>query len=197
MIGLAFAGGLDQLVGEFHILMAAARIDVRMFEEHGGGQHHIGHGRRVSHELLMHDGEEILAGEALSHQRLIGRDRHGIGVLDEHGHDRPAAFKSGAIPREDRADARLIEHAGGGVDEFAPFQRGLLPVIDRRVVMKGAAAFIFPGARDGCDAEGRMHVHRAIALAREAIAEPEEGALSFANELREGLDLSDAETRNR
>ena len=59
--------------------------------------------------------------------------------------------------------------------------------------MEGAAAFVRPGAGDGRDAERRVHVGRAVALAREAIAEAEEGALVAPDQRGEFLDRCDGE----
>ena len=56
-----FAGRLDQLRADGEILVAAGAIEVVVFEEGGGGQHHVGHLRGVGHELLVHRHEEILA----------------------------------------------------------------------------------------------------------------------------------------
>ena len=54
--------------------------------------------------------------------------------------------------------------------------------------MEGAAAFELPGAGDRGDAARRVHVKRAVARAREAVAEPEKSALVVADQPREGLD---------
>ncbi len=62
---------------------------------------------------------------------------------------------------------------------------------DRAVVVKGAAAFVAPGAGDGGDAACRMHVDRAVARAREAVAEAVERARPFAGKAGEGFDRLD------
>ncbi len=45
--------------------MAAAGVIIIVFDEHGGGQDDIGHLGGFGHELLVDDGEEVLALEAL------------------------------------------------------------------------------------------------------------------------------------
>ena len=55
--------------------------------------------------------------------------------------------------------------------------------------MEGTAALVPPGAGDGGDRGGRVHVHGAVALARESVAETEIGPLRFADEAGKGLDL--------
>ena len=61
--------------------------------------------------------------------------------------------------------------------------------------MEGAAALILPAAGDGGDAGRRMHVDRAVALARKAVAEAEIGLLRRADQTGEGLDLGDRQAR--
>ena len=91
VVGAAFAGRLDQLRPEQDVLVAAALVDVVVLEEHGRRQHDVGHLRRLGHELLVHADEQILAREAALDPFLVGRDRHRIGVLDEHRRDRRSA----------------------------------------------------------------------------------------------------------
>jgi hypothetical protein len=69
-----------------------------MLHEHGGRKHDVGHRSRFGHELLMHRHEQVFAGKALSHQRLFGRHRHRVGVLDQHRLDRRSALQASASP---------------------------------------------------------------------------------------------------
>ena len=78
VIGPALSRRVDELAGEFQILMAAARIDVVMFEEHRGGQHDIGHRGGLGHEMLVHDREQILAREASRHSSCSGATLIGL-----------------------------------------------------------------------------------------------------------------------
>jgi hypothetical protein len=57
--------------------------------------------------------------------------------------------------------------------------------------MQRAAALVRPGAGDRGNAERGVHVGRAVALAREAVAEAEERALMSPDQRRERLDLLD------
>ena len=59
----------------------------------------------------MHRDEQVLARKALAHQRLLRRDRHRVGVLDQHRLDRAAALQRLGIAGQDAADLRLVEHA--------------------------------------------------------------------------------------
>ena len=43
MVGAAFARRLDQLRPQQDVLVPAALVDVVVLEEHGRGQHHVGH----------------------------------------------------------------------------------------------------------------------------------------------------------
>ena len=154
------------------------------------GKHDVGHQRRLGHELLVHGDEEILAGKAAAHQVLLRRHRHRIGVLDQHGLDRAAAMQRLGIAGQDagrswtgRATRVLRSSCVMALDD------GLVEVPERVVVEEGAAAFILPGAGHGRDAEGRMHLRRAVAAAGEAVAEPEEGALGRSDRAGKSLDL--------
>jgi hypothetical protein len=62
---------------------------------------------------------------------------------------------------------------------------------DGAVVVEGAAALVRPGARDGRDAQRRVHIVCAVARTREAVAEPEIAAWRRADHARERLDRVD------
>ena len=79
----ALARRLDQLGAVEHAGVAATAVVVVVLEEHGGGQHDVGHFRRVGQELLMNDCEQILASETGPRQALLGGNINGVGVLDE------------------------------------------------------------------------------------------------------------------
>ena len=80
-----------------------------------------------------HD-EQILAGKALLDHLLLGRDRHRIGVLDEHRrHRRRRLSTPRASPVRMRADPRLVEHArDADRSRRAPSIRVLLNYRSRR-----------------------------------------------------------------
>ena len=63
-----------------------------------------------------------------------------------------------------RKAVRLLQRAHVHVAQLVRFMEGLAPIIDRAVVVKGAAALILPGARHSRDAGGRVHIDRAVAL---------------------------------
>ena len=65
------------------------------------------------------------------------------------------------------------------------------------LMWKRAAALVLPGAGDRRDAACRVHVGRAVARAREAVAEAEEGALVVADEPGEFLDGLDRRAGDR
>ena len=57
---------LDHLGAKQDVLMAAAAIEIVMFEKHRGGQDDVGELGRVGHELLVHGDEKIIAQETLA-----------------------------------------------------------------------------------------------------------------------------------
>ena len=91
VIRATFARRCDDARPEVDVLLAAALIEIIVFEEHGGRQHDIGDACSLGHELFMHADEQILAGKAAMHGIQIRCDRHWIGVLDQHGRNRRAA----------------------------------------------------------------------------------------------------------
>ena len=157
------------------------------------GSHHVGHARGRGHELLVHAGEQVLAGEACLHLALLGRHLHGIGVLDEQRRDRRAVLDVLGIAGQHRADAGLVEHAHLGIGDVEPFDQRLVPVEDGAVVVEAAAALVQPSAGNRRNAQRRVHVVGAVARAGEAVAETEIGLGCGADHLGEGLDLGDAQ----
>ena len=121
-----------------------------------------------------HD-EQVLAGKALLHQSLLGSDGSGICVLDQHRLDGRAALQRDGVAGQDRARCGdWSSRRTSRVDDVEAFDQALAPMVDRAVVVERAAALVLPGARDGGDAGRRVHVGRAVALARKAVAEPED-----------------------
>ena len=197
VVGAAALRRLDRLAAELQILMAAAGVDVVVLEEHRRRQHDIGMARGVGEELLVDAGEQVLARKAAPHLLLIGRDDHRVGVLDQHRLDRAAALQRLGLAGEDRADPRLIEPADARIARVEPLDQGLVELVDAAVGMQRAAALVRPGSRDGGNAHRGVHVRGAVALAREAVAEPEERALVAADQRRESFDVLDGEPRDR
>ena len=76
-----------------------------------------------------------------------------------------------------------------------PLGHGLVPVIDRAVVVEGAAAFQRQEPRHRRDAARGVHVGRAVARARETVAEAEIGALALGDQRGECLDGLDRSSR--
>ena len=99
-----------------------------------------------------------------------------------------AAAQRVAVAGENRADARLVEHADCRIAHVVAFDHGLVEMKDAAIVVEGAAALVTPGAGDRGDAACGVHVHRAVARAGEAVAEAEIGALPLADQPGEGLD---------
>ena len=145
----------------------------------------------------MHADEQVLARKAAPHLLLIGRDHHRIGVLDQHRLDRAAALQRLGLAGQHGADARLIEPPHASIARVEPLDQRPVELVDAAAGMQRAAALVRPGARDGGNAERGVHVRRAVALAREAVAEPEERALVAADQRRERLDVLDGEPGDR
>ena len=124
----------------------------------------------------MHDGEEVVAFESPSHDGLIGRNGHRVGVLDEQAGHRWSTTKRFRVARQHRADAGLVEPAHRRITLVQPFDQRLVPPEHAGVRMQGAAALMLPAAEHNRDGGDRMHRGGAIARPREAIADPEKSA---------------------
>ncbi len=193
VVGAALARRIEQLGAQQNVLVAAALIEVVVLDEHGRGQHDVGEFRRCGHEMLVHAHEQILARKARLHLALLRRDLHRVHVLDEQRrHGRPIP-QVGAVAREHGADARHVERAHLGIERVEAFDEGLVPVEDGAVIVEGAATFVQPSPRDRRDAQRRVHVVRTVALAGEAVAQPEERARGGADEAGKAFDLGNGE----
>ena len=95
------------------------------------------------------------------------------------------------------ADARLIERAGFRIEEVGAFEEALVEVEDGVVVVEGAAALVLPRTRYCGDASRGVHVGRAVAAAREAVAEAEIAAFPRPHDVGEFLNLRDRQAGDR
>ena len=106
-IGAGFAEGGDGLVGDLGEEVAVGAHDVFGFEEGGGGEDDVGVVGGVGEELLVDDGEEVVAAEAGEDACGVGRDGGGVAVVDEEGVDRGLQR-----PARSRASAGVMAAAG-------------------------------------------------------------------------------------
>ncbi len=176
MVGPALGVGLDDLLGHLQIGVPAGLIDIVVFEERRRGQHDVGHPRGVGQELLVHANEQILAPEAVAHFAEFGGDVHRIGVLHEQRLDRRSVAQIALVPGQDRSDAALVERADTRIAPVEAFDHRLVEAVDRGLGVKRAAAFVPPGAGDRRQGCRRVHRGSAVAVAREAVAQTQEGA---------------------
>ncbi len=111
------------------------------------------------------------------HLVQIGAHHRRIGVLDQQRRDRRPAMQRIDIAGEDRPEPRLIEIADRFVFDVEPFDQGAIDRIDAGMAVERAAALVLPGAGDGGERGHRMHVHRAVARAREPVVTADEARL--------------------
>ena len=190
MIGSRLGIRLDHLARDLQVRVAARDIDVVVLEEGRRRQHDVGHGGGLGQELLVHAQEEIVARHAGPHLRRLGRNHHGIGVLDQHRRDRRAVAEIAPVAREDRPDARLVEDAHAAVAHVEALdERAVEHVEQAGLCVERAAALVLPGAGDGGEATCGEKLRRAVAAPGKAIAEAQEAPLGAAVKPREGNDL--------
>ena len=87
----------------------------------------------------------------------------------------------------------MIEIADLRVAQPRALDQAGVELQDAGIGVERAAALILPGAGDRGDGQRGVHVDRAVALARKAVAEAEKGLLRRADQMCEGLDLGDRE----
>ncbi len=98
--------------------MAVGAVDVEVFQLRRRRQHDVGIVGRVGLELLVDDGEQVLASQALQHAGLIGADRGGVGVVDvQCAHRRP-----GQVALQASASCDHVDGARPGGNQVGPFQ---------------------------------------------------------------------------
>ncbi len=81
-VGARFARRLGGLLAPLHPVGAVGTVEIVGFEVARGRQHDVGVARRVGHERVVHDGEQVLAAKPLlhlvhfraGHGRIVGRD---------------------------------------------------------------------------------------------------------------------------
>ena len=83
VLGLRFAEGRDGRLAEAQVEVAVGLVEVVVLEGGGRGQHDVREVDGVGGEEVVHDREQVLAGEALAHALLLGGHRHRVGVVDE------------------------------------------------------------------------------------------------------------------
>src|SRR5690606_41772248 len=88
----------------------------------------------------------------------------------------------------------MVQVTDFGVAQPGSLKRRSIELENARVGMDGSAALVLPAAGDGGDRKRRMQVHRAVALARKAVSEPEERSLRGSHQPGEILDFLNGQT---
>ena len=188
VVGAALARRLDQLRADLEVGVAAGLVQVVVFHEHRCRQHHVGPASRLCHELFVHADEQIVTREPAAHAVAVRAHRQRILVLDQQGvHLRPITQLC-PISRQHAADPAHVQLADRGVACVQPFDQRLVDMVHAAVRPQRTAALVLPGAGDGGQAGHRVHVRRAVAAAREAVAAADVAALRAAIQRGEILD---------
>ncbi len=137
----------------------------------------------------MHAEEEVLAGQAPVHQVGLRAHRRRVRVLHEHRGHRRAAQQGRRVAGEDRAQTRLVQRADGLVDHVEPLDQRAVEGIERGLAVDRAATRVLPGPGDRGQAGHRVHVHRPVPGAAEAVVAADEALLRAPVEARELHDL--------
>ena len=189
----AALGRLEHLRRELQVLVPPGGVKVIMFQEHGRRQDDIGVARGVGHELLVNASEQVIARKPAAYFLLVRSDSQRIGVLDQHCSHRRAAFQRLRVASQHRADARLVQSTNARIADIQTLNHRLSKLVNAAIAVEGAPSLMRPGADDGGNTQSRMHVRRAVTLAREAIAKAEEGSFRPPHQRGEFLDLGGAD----
>ena len=84
---------------EHHVVVAVRAVDVEVFELRRGGQDDVGVVDRVGRELLVDDGEQVVAEQALDAPSPVGGNGGRVAVVDVEGPDRRAGQLAARGPR--------------------------------------------------------------------------------------------------
>ena len=72
---------------EQDIRVAVRRVNIPMLQLRGGGQDVVGVIRRIGLEVLQHHGEQVFSGKTFDDLAGVGRDRHGVAVVNDERFD--------------------------------------------------------------------------------------------------------------
>ena len=136
-----------------------------MLQKHCRGQNDIRIPRGIGHELLVDANEQVIPGKSSAHLLLMRGDGERIGVLNQHGFYRRSALERVRFASQNCADARLVKTTNAGIAKVQTLDHRFVQFVDPAVAMKCAAPLMRPCACDGRNAQSRMHVGRAVALA--------------------------------
>ena len=107
MFGFASPQRLDRRLVEGEVVVAPGEDDVEVLELRGRRQDDVGVARGVGHELLEHDGEQVLAAQPGEHPLLVGGDLGRVRVPDDQRLDRRVELGVG----ERLAELRHVDRA--------------------------------------------------------------------------------------
>ncbi len=186
-VGHTLAGRLDGAVIDEHVVVAIAPVDVHVLGLHRGRKQVVGVARGVGHEVLVHDGEQILAREPREHARAIRRNRCGVRVVDHEGLDRRRAALTGqgrcrhTVRREritKRAHVDDARQPPGLIarHEIGPLERGRVDRVGTRGGEEQSARPASPCPGERGQAGDRADRHAATAVALHAVVEPDRRA---------------------
>ena len=170
--------------------MAVAAVNVEVFELRGGGEQDVRVVRGVGLELLVDDGEEVVAFQAGEYARLIGADGGGVRIVNEeclHG-------RAGKFSVQGFGEARHVHGAGAGANEVRAFEEGTVEVVGLAGAEEGTRAGMSPVAGECGEAHDGSHGHSAASVPLEAVVESDkcraaEQLLATGVLLRESLDV--------
>ncbi len=155
--------GRQHRAADLEIGMSARGINVVMLEKGRRRQDDVGHCRGLGHELLVYADKEVGALETAAHETGYRCYDHRVGVLDEERGDRRSVPDVARGTGQHRADPRLVEDPGGGIEQIETLDQAAIDRDETMVRIERAAALMGPGAGHRRQTGDRKELRSAIA----------------------------------
>ena len=186
-IRLGLAHRVDGALVEREPVVAPREHDILVLQLGRGRQHDIGVRGGVGHELLQHDGEQVVTAHPLEDPALLRRYRGGIRVPAHERLDRRVELGVG----ECAADLRHVDGPHGARPQVLAHERvGGQRGRGGGGHVRATAALVAPGAGERGQAGDGAVGHRRALVALRAHAEPQQrrvGRGELAAQARDGL----------
>ena len=172
-LGVAFRlpEGGDRLFIGLHIQMSVRAVKVKVLELRRGRQDDVGVVGGVGLKLIVHDREQVLAGEAAHDLGLLRIHRRRVGVVNVQGPDRrPRQFAMQRL-----GQVHHVDRPGAWRNQVGAFEGVAVPGHQFAGAQHRAAARMTPGSDDRGQADDRPHRHAAAAMALHAVVGANQG----------------------
>ena len=151
-------------------MVAVGPVDIEVFKLRGRGQDDIGVVHGIGGELLVDDGEQVVAHQAGDHLALVGADGGGVAIVDVQG----ANGRAGQLAGQGFGQLVHVDRPGAGWRQVEAGQ-SITGEVERAAGREqGPSAVVPPGADDRGQAGDRPDRHPPSEVALEAVVDPDQ-----------------------